>query len=321
MRGKERRVSGKLLLLGAVLVLVFFGGPVWADEVALEGNIGVTLTSDPVGMITFSEAVTIPMLRAENPLMAGNNLKVNLGGNVTPVSVNGTLEAVLTPLALLQVIGGGAVGSGWDLPALGIDHGTGLIFPQAANAEGKTFRIDGTPFDGAVWRAYGALLVQFDFGLLIPGDWGHILFQSRQQIGYSAYSRATTGLQAWTYEGSDNSRNGLQYYSSYVLGYQIPNSPVLQMLVFQAEQTTGFYDTPNPAAFGGNLADWTFSFMGNLRFTDWFSALAGLQLNTVKKFTNPEPGNLYFTERVIDPKNPVSLAYGRFAIIMTFKVH
>jgi hypothetical protein len=95
-------------------------------------------------------------------------------------------------------------------------------------------------------KAYGALLLQFDMAAIFPGDWNHIVMQTRQQFEYAGMTSAANN-EFWTYENSYSDANGgnhginrTAWYSAYVLGYQMPANPVLQIVALQLEMYKAF---------------------------------------------------------------------------------
>jgi hypothetical protein len=316
-------------LCAVIFVLALMASPIFADsEISAATNMSLTVSSLPEAKLTLTQDFIFPLLQGSGPLTSGNNLKTTISGEVSPVSLNGVLEAALTPIAFLQVIAGGRLGSGWNVP--GLADGLGLNVPSGVYGN-RIGKIEGEPLDGLVWKAYGAGVFQFDLAAVIPGDWNHVVFQTRQEFNYRAYTNAAPD-QSWTFEadGGEN-RNGLNYYSSYVLGYQMPASPIFNMVGLMAEMDKSLYDAPaNRSVFGDDLGRWTFSSLFNFQITERIGTTFIIQLHTVRNFTNypdmPKNGveqknDLYYQDRELYNDAPRGLEFFRFAAIFSVRLH
>ncbi|GHT97161.1 hypothetical protein FACS1894142_1070 [Spirochaetia bacterium] len=317
-------------LCAVIFAFALMASPVFADtEITAATNMSLTVSSLPEAKLTLTQDFIFPLLQGSGPLTSGNNLKTTLSGEVSPVSLNGALEATLTPIAFLQAIAGGKLGSGWNVS--GLADGLGLNVPSGVYGN-RTGKIEGEPLDGLVWKAYGAGLFQFDLAAIFPGDWNHVVFQTRQELNYRAYTRAEPE-QSWIFEadGGEN-RNGLNYYSSYVLGYQMPASPVFNMVGLMAEMDKSLYDAPdNRHDFGDDLGRWTFSSLFNFQVTERIGTTFIIQLHTVRNFTNypglPQNGveakqeTRYYQDRILYNDAPRGLEFYRFAAIVSVRLH
>jgi hypothetical protein len=237
--------------------------------------------------------------------------------------VDGTVDLTLTPIAFLQVIAGSTLGSGWNVPGLGDGLGLNVRKP---NETGGTGEIVGDPFDGLVWKVYGAGLFQFDMAAVIPGDWTHVVFQTRQEVNYRANTNAASD-ESWVFKADDGeNRNGFNYYASYVLGYQMPTSPVFNMVGFMAESDLYLYDTPNRSSWGDDLMRWTFSSLFNFQITETIGTTFIIQFKTQRNYE--DAGDLvahkdkkpYYQDRDLYDADPLRLNFYRFALILNFKL-
>jgi len=244
-------------------------------------DLGLQISTLPEAKLTLSQGLTFPFLQGKGPLTIGNNINTVFRAEVTPISLNGIAEANFTPIAFFMLSGGGLVGSGWNIPSLG--YGIGINRP-ADGSPPREAEIDGSAFDGLFWKAWGAGTLQFDLAALVPGDWNHILFQSRQEIRYSAYTRAGPD-DAWVFESDDaENKNGLTYHASYVLGYSMPLSPVLDTVAFMAEMRKNLYDTPGGDFWGESLGKWVFSGLFNFSIHPRFSTALAIQMLTSRNY-------------------------------------
>jgi len=270
----------------------------------------------PEAKLTFAQQFKIPFLQGSNFLTEGNNIKLALKGEITPVSLNGMFEAVLTPLALLEVKVGGRVGSGWHIKLFGSEiYGIGLNTPAKPN------KADGGAFDGALWEAHAGGTIQFDFAAVFPGDWNHVVFQTYHEINHKTYSRAGKG-QSWFYEDDFGENcNGLNYYGNLLLGYQMPI--FLDTVALLAEGDLYLYDTPigykDRVSWGDERIRWTFSFVLQFTFTEKFGAALITQVRTMRNYKESNWEQLYYRDRTIDTLDPLRLEFYRVAAALTYR--
>jgi len=316
---KQFKLFAVLLILSAAFA--------WAEDgengIRTSTDLGLQISSLPEAKLSFNQSFTFPFMQGQSPLTRDNNISTVLTAEVSPVSLNGKAEVIWTPAAFFLLSGGGLAGSGWNMP---FGNGIGINKPEDENAVPPPPRkaiIDGTAFDGLLWRAWGAGTVQFDLGAVIPGDWTHVLFQSRQELRYAAYSRAAPG-DAWVYEADfGENQNGWLYYASYVLGYQMPLSPVLNTIAFMAELEKPLYDTPNGDFWGENLGKWTFSGLFNFSFTKRFSTALVLQMQTRRNHgsSNFDNKDYYYRDfELKDDGGQRRLLFYRAAMLFNYKI-
>jgi hypothetical protein len=300
-----------------VSVAVF---PLWA-EVEDSTNLSFTASSLPEAQLGLTQAWTFPLLQGDSFLTEGNNLKTALFCAVTPVSINAGLDLTLTPIAFAQIKTGASIGTGWNCTFLDIaPNAWGLNEP----IDGGGGLIDGEPFEAAIWGAHGGVVLQFDIGAVIPGDWTHVLFQTYHQINYRANTLAGSD-DSWSHEndGGEN-RNGFNYYGNYVLGYQMPAFPVLKTLALMAEMKLKLY-AEQDSGFGDELPRWLFSGIANFEISRRFGFAVITQLSLDRKFTNwrsriNEASEVYYKNRDLVDDKPLSLNFYRIAAIISFKL-
>jgi len=298
----------------------------WAQDknsgIKTSTELGLQISSLPEAKLSLSQSFVFPFLQGSGPLTKDNNIAAVLGAEVSPVSLNGKAEIIWTPAAFFLLSAGGLAGSGWNMV---LGNGIGINKPEDESAAPpRKAIIDGAPFDGLLWRAWGAGTVQFDLAAVIPGDWNHILFQSRQEVRYAAYSRAKP-KEAWVYEAdSAENQNGLVYYASYVLGYQMPLSPILDTVAFMAELDKTLYDTPGGYYWGENLGKWTFSGLFNFSFTSRFSTALVIQMQTRRNHGTSNFNNKDYYYRDFELKDDGGkrrLLFYRAALLFNYKIH
>ena len=285
-------MPGRIALFTAIVFFAAFTASVHAaDDGAEDGGITASthlqlqLSSEPAAKFVLSQSFIIPFLQGSSPLTADNNITTLFSIAVTPVSLNGTAELDWTPAAFLVLSGGGLAGFGWNMP---LGYGIGINLPESSAQEDtpRKSTIDGSAFDGLIWNAWGAGTLQFDLGAVIPGDWNHIFFQTRQEFRYAAYTRADSG-QPWVFENDfRENQNGWNYRSRYVIGYSMPSSPVLNTIALMAEQESPLYSTPGGERWGENLSYWIFSSIVNFSITPRLNTALVLQMHTRRNYGN-----------------------------------
>jgi hypothetical protein len=316
--------SAALFLLILLALIPAMAG---AEDIAASTDMVVQASSLPEIKVGVTQSFVIPLLRGDNPLTQGNNIKLSVAAELSPVSLNGIGEALWTPIAFLQLNAGGRAGSGWNISLFGDDsYGIGINSPGEDIGDGHHRReiISGDAFDSLQWSAYGGLVLQFDLAAVIPGDWTHILFRAYNEGRYSAYNRAAKG-ESWVFENDNaQNQNGWIWYGSYVLGYQMPLSPALDTIAFMAETRKNLYKTPGGDLWGDDLTSWIFSMLFNFTITPRLGAALALQMRTLRNYETSDLRNeegIYYKDLVLqDTYGKQRLTFYRAAVILSYKL-
>lgn len=321
------RKNSFIFLCGMVLAVYLFA----PAQLARAQDSGITSSSDlqlqistlPEAKLIFTQSFSFPFLAGPGPLVSGNNIKTSLSAEVSPVSLNGVGEIIWTPIAFIELGGGGRLGSGWNM-ALG--NGMGLNVPIGAYDPDtpRKREIDGDPLDGLVWSAWAGGAFQFDLAAVVPGDWNHIIFRAYDEARYAAYTRAGKH-DPWIWEADDGENmNGWTWYCSLVLGYQMPRSPVLDFFGFMAEGERLLYNTPNGSFWGQDIGNWTFSGLYNFTITPRFGTTVILQMRTRRNHGTDDlnnKNNLYYQDLELSKENgPRRLVFYRAAFMLNYKI-
>jgi hypothetical protein len=318
---RTKRIIG--ILPGFFLLLCFPALSLRADpELSSGRDLTLTLSTGPEIKLGFSQYYIFPFLRGDNFLTADNNIRLNLGAELSPISLNGIAEAVWTPAAFLQLSAGTKLGSGWNIELFDASiYGIGINRPKAAAGGIGSSEIEGSSFDGLLWRVYGGGTLQFDFAALFPGDWHHVVFRSYHEGSYRAYSRASAE-DSWVFENDNGeNRNGFIYYGNFLLGYQMPI--FLNTLGILTEMEKYLYDTPNRADWGDELIRWTFSGLFNFTLTKRLDAALIVQCRTRRNYTDGDRDNenhFFYQDRGLDRENPLRVEFYRVAAVLTMKL-
>ncbi|MDR2072082.1 MAG: hypothetical protein LBP60_01425 [Spirochaetaceae bacterium] len=284
-----------------------------AAGISSDRAVNVTVSSLPELKISFIQGFTFPVFRGESFLTADNNIRTILTAEVSPVSVDGIVEGILSPIAFLQVAAGFRIGSGWNIRLFGDDlYGIGI---NRAGAGGKA-ETAGSAFEGLQWKAHLGGALQFDMAAVFPGDWNHIVFRSYHEANYRGYS-AVSKNDSWFFENDEGeNRNGFTYYGNFLAGYQMPL--FFNMAAILVEMNKFLYDTPNRDLWGEDLVLWTLSAVFNFTLTGWLDATLIPQFRTVRNYTNS--GTLFYQNRTLDKADPLRIEFYRIAAVLSFKL-
>jgi len=277
-------------------------------------EINMQISTLPELKLGFTERFVFPFLQGESPLTEDNNIGLALTAEISPISLNGIVEAVWTPIAFFQIAAGGRIGSGWNINLFDSDiYGIGINRPDAADKSENS----GGAFDGLLWKVQTGGVFQFDLAALFPGDWNHVVARSYHEINYRGYSRAKQG-ESWYYESDDGENcNGFNYYGNLLVGYQMPL--FFNMAALLAEADLYLYDTPDREKWGDDLIRWTFSGIFAFTITKQFDITLIAQFRTRRNFLESNWQDLYYRYRTIDDSNPIRLEFYRVAAALTYK--
>jgi hypothetical protein len=231
-----------------------------------------------------------PALVGTGDLTKGNNLALDVTGELSPVSINAKASATITPIAFLNFSAGAGVGSGWDFPGLA----TGLGINKAGSIEVQNF-------GGIVWKTWVSGTFQFDVAALVPGDWNHVVVLASPKVEYKAYSGAAAD-DAWIWEADDAMNyNGWKLSGSYVLAYQMPIALNMAGLLFETEEWIGDVRVKSTTASGGwgsDVARYTFNLLFNIKIDDKSSIAILPSIKNNIKWSDATTRNADFRSRV-----------------------
>lgn len=289
-------------LAAACLAFAAFSVPLSARDAsdasrspAFSGDLNIVTSTLLEAKATVTGTVSVPFLAGEGPLVSGNSVQLKFGAELSPVSVNGTFETVWTPIAFFQLVAGGSLGSGWNIPIA-----NGLARIGRVGAHDAEYL--GGPFDGLVWSARGGAVFQFDLAALAPGDWHHVVFRTYQEAKYRTLTSAASG-ESWVYEADDGrNRNGWNYYGNWFAGYQMPIALETAGVLVEAEKS--LYGTAGEEYWGDDLAVWTFGPVLSFRLADGISLAALVQLRTKYNYTDATKDYGFYEDRAVadDPQ-------------------
>ena len=274
----------------------------------------LTLTTLPEAKLGFVRHFTFPFLEGSSPLTQDNNIALDLTAELSPVSVNGLVDAVWTPIAFFQLAAGGMIGSGWKIKLFGKDlYGMGINRDDGSGYS----EYSGSAFDGLLWKVKAGGVLQFDLAALIPGDWNHIVARTYHEINYLGYTAAGSG-ESWYFEVQDGENvNGFNYYGNLLIGYQMPI--ILDMVGILTEAELFLYDTPGRSNWGDDKIRWKFGLVGNVTYNENISSALIVQFHTVRNYLESDWKDLYYRNRTLNNSKPVKFAFYRCVLIASYK--
>ncbi|MCL2194093.1 MAG: hypothetical protein FWB78_11965 [Treponema sp.] len=291
----------------------------YSSEIESSPGIFLQATSSPAAKLGFNWHFTIPFLQGDSPLTQGNNIRITPGMEITPIDIHLTANAVWTPIAFVELVAGGRIGSGWNINLFGGDiYGIGLNLAEEPDAHGVVgARHCGNAFDGLFWQGRMGAALQGDLAAFFPGEWNHVIFRSFHEISYAAYSRAGRN-QTWFFENDDGeNRNGFSYRGNLLIGYRMPL--FLNMVAFQAEADLFLTRLPSGNQWGDDRLRWTFSGLLNFAITESFEIALITQLRTRRNYENLNWEDLHFTARTLDTSSPLRLEFYRVVAAFTYR--
>ncbi|MDR0454009.1 MAG: hypothetical protein LBH05_04265 [Deferribacteraceae bacterium] len=271
-------------------------------------------SSLPEIKLAFTERLIFPFLQGEGFLTRDNNINLAFGAEISPVSLNGIVNTVWTPVAFFQLMAGGRIGSGWNIELYDSEfYGIGLNQPDDA---GKS-SVNGGGFDGLLWEVHTGAVLQTDLSALYPGDWHHVVFRSYHELNYKGYTRAAKG-ESWFFENDDGENcNGFNYYGNMLVGFQMP--VFFNLAAILAEADLYLYDTPQRDKWGDNKIRWTFSGIFGFYAGKMIDLKLIAQCVTQRNYQESNWQDLYYRNRNIDKSNPLRLEFYRIVAALTYK--
>jgi hypothetical protein len=302
------------LLFAFVLLAALACAPVVSEEITPHTDFNFVFATTLETKAKLIESVQVPALRGDG-LFASNGFDLKAGAELSPVSVNGTLDVAFTPIAFLVFYGGASAGTGWNIPiATGLAHVSSI---------GTTGPLTLANADGMVWSAKAGGTFQFDLAAVLPGDWNHVVLQTSHEAKYRALTSAAAG-ESWLYEADlGENQNGWSYYGNLFLGYQTPTILDTAGLLFEGEKY--LYGTTGGAAWGDDLMRYTAGFLFNFKLNKDLSIALILQTHTVRHYTDGSKDydtdfDTYYRNRVLAATNPVTLELYRAALNLTWRL-
>lgn len=202
-----------VFLLVIMLLCVSIG--LSAAESEISGNLKLIASTAPEAKVEAGYTVKMPFLQGEGPLFSGNNVKLKGILGITPITGSLTFEAVMTPVAVMELSVGGVVGTGWNFDLMELE---GLrILPNISDTA-----TDPDSLGGMYYKGKGGAALQFDTAAIWPGDWTSVLMRTYHEVNYQGYLTGSTADGGWEFETAGLHQDGFNYKGEYLIGYQMP---------------------------------------------------------------------------------------------------
>lgn len=239
-------------------------------------------TTGPFDGIELRTAIEVssilPVPLGTHPLFRNADFKWAAGLEVSPVTVRALLDCRFTPLPFLSFGAGASLGTGWNV--FGLD-GLGVYEKVLADYEGLT------PFSNDYYDLWAGGTLQFDTGVLFPGEWTHVVMQLNGNVRREAVTGIDDG-EIWVWMESENHANGVLFEISAFLGYQMPLPVDLVGILFDVSghfdgSDYGNYDT----TFDGDFRIANFSLMANIAWDASNSVAFLTRVNSRRSYATP----------------------------------
>ena len=165
----------------------------------------------PIPYSQFVAEYIIPLNFGDNPIFQDANLAFIAGPTLTPITLDNQLGIVFTPSPLFNFGFGLTAATGWSLL-----KNNGISKYDASTDSYKAL----TPFKAWKYDFIAQTNFQFDFNVIFPGEWTHVITTANYTAKYEGCS-AARNYEPWLYLSVENV-NGWMFSSSFMLGYMLP---------------------------------------------------------------------------------------------------
>lgn len=160
--------------------------------------------------VIFHGGVTINTPLGESFLLRDANVALKTDIELTPVTILPGVEIVFTPFPFLIVSTGYQIGFGW----------TFRDYKGVAVYKNQEY-VPSNGLDNIYNKIWAKLILQFDTGAVLPGDWNHFQIQYTYQPYYSFLTGALDS-DIWMWQLGTNYYNGWSQYQCLIMTYQMP---------------------------------------------------------------------------------------------------
>ncbi|AEV30125.1 hypothetical protein SpiGrapes_2351 [Sphaerochaeta pleomorpha str. Grapes] len=263
MKNTLLRRSVAILVMITIVTIGLFA------ETTSAGNVKfITAGPNVEAKLEAGYSLKIPMMQGDGPLFSGNNLKVKGLVGVSPVAATVSLDAILTPIAVIELNLGASFGTGWDFGLLDLE---GLRLSTG----GIGTALSSDQLGGMYYKVKAGAAFQFDTAAIFPGDWTSVVLRTYHELNYQGYTNADKNI-AWEYETSGAMENGFNYKGEYLVGYQMPIKLNMVAVLLETYAFDMFPVTAHPFLYDLGL-------VMNYAFTDSLNLTVIPQVTTVQK--------------------------------------
>ncbi len=240
------------------------------------------------GAATLNADIKIPTPLGNHWLLRDANLVFTPAFELSPVTVKMLFNANFTPLPFLSLSAGGSIGTGWHLfnwHGLAGLNKQKITWTNGVIDEDSIEYEDYTPFSKWYYDFWAQGMFMFDFGAVFPGEWHHVIFTASYQILYKGLT-GTKSDDIWEWQNTVNYANGLQYYASSILAYQMPLKlyRVGIMTELSGYVKNPYDDLGSNDNYNATFAKLSFSPLAQVNLTDKDSLLIIAQIASRRSF-------------------------------------
>ena len=198
--------------------------------------------------ITGSYKINTPL--GQNILLSYANVLLSGGLEISPVSIRPKVTVDFSPIPLIIFSAGASFGWGWDLGSI----------QSLGKLNTVSYEYDKiNAFSHPYYDLWAGITLQFDTGILFPGDWTHIVFVVSYQTVYSGLmGLSDNDIFMWQCSGCK--ARGAAYQFQAAVAYQIPLPLCFAGFMFKS---AGYYDGSVyknfDSTFDGDFAEITIS--------------------------------------------------------------
>lgn len=195
------------------LTFTFLTGALFAQEQAdiKKWRISTAVTI-PIPAAVVSESRSFPIKMGESPLLSMGSLSVSFSQIVSPITAGATCSLTFAPLPLINFGIGGSVNTGWKI---------GEFSYLTLYDEDTDKYTNADPFSAVTYSVNASAGIMFDFGLLNPGTWTHVITNLSYSVSYDGCSAASRH-EIWGGGIGGENVNGLKYSATASLSYLMP---------------------------------------------------------------------------------------------------
>ncbi|MBU0926527.1 MAG: hypothetical protein KKA67_02155 [Spirochaetes bacterium] len=275
------------------LCLLCLGGA--AVPLAADNALSLVVTTGPEALVSASHSIDFPAGRGTDPLTAGNGVSLSLSETLTPLSLEIGAEAVVTPIAFMQLRAGASAATGWSL---GDRRGLALV---RRLGEGSVISSD-LSFAAAVLSVRGGAVLRVELPVGSGGN--RLQAASANDILYRSLPGADEG-DYWVYQSDGGgNRDGWRYAGSHAIQYRMGVAGRgLELLGLAFEAGVGLDRSPGGEAWGEDLWTMALGAFGEYRLSARTSLVAFARIASELAYAKggDEP---YYGDRLVDRRLP-----------------
>ena len=162
---------------------------------------------------TLHATYTIPVPFNDGALFSGNTVAIDSAIELSPVTFLPKFSVSFSPIAFLNFKAGANIGTGWKF--------LGIKALSVYDSDKREY-VQQDPFKTWFYQLYTSGTIMFDTAAIFPGDWNHVVAVASFEIDYTGLLNANKHAELFQWQTTGGKVQGLEFISSYILGYQMP---------------------------------------------------------------------------------------------------